>query len=256
MYCNNCQHSNAPNSARCKQCNAPLVGSIVKPPIKHDGQGIGVCYNCGHSNKAGVLKCAECNVPLNGSMIENLPKPPVRPRKITPAPEVPSPEIRRQDQTLSCQHCGYLNIQSAKQCARCSQSLTTAIPARAVSPVPMVKPATPKTAKTSLASTINPWDKPEPIPNGFELKPLHRPQESNLSFEGDLIQVNRANLDPENRSITSKVQAELYVKDGQWYLDNKSEHKTTYIRVQEAIPIKPGDVLLLGDQLFEFNLKT
>jgi hypothetical protein len=117
-----------------------------------------------------------------------------------------------------------------------------------------VKPVVPK-PQIKPTPTINPWDKPEPeLPSErFELKPLNRVQEESLSFEGAHIQLNRANLDPENRSITSKVQAELYQKDGQWFLENKSEHQTSYIRVQGAVVLKSGDILLLGDQLFEFK---
>lgn len=77
------------------------------------------------------------------------------------------------------------------------------------------------------------------------------PQEQN--FRGDAHLLNRANLDPENYTITSKVQAELTCENGQWYIKDRSQLQTTYILCQDPMDLKDGDSILMGNRVFTFN---
>lgn len=72
-------------------------------------------------------------------------------------------------------------------------------------------------------------------------------------FRGDAHQLNRANLDPENHTITSKVQAELTCENGQWFIKDCSQMQTTYILCQDPMDLKNGDRILMGNRLFTFN---
>ena len=69
-------------------------------------------------------------------------------------------------------------------------------------------------------------------------------------YNGQPILLNRSNLDPQNNTITSKVQAQLSVRDGQWIIENFSELKTTYIKVQKPTSIQKGDILVFGNKQF------
>ncbi|MCQ2324616.1 MAG: FHA domain-containing protein [Paludibacteraceae bacterium] len=73
------------------------------------------------------------------------------------------------------------------------------------------------------------------------------------TYRGDVHQLNRANLDPENHTITSKVQAILNFEDGNWYIKDESSLKTTYLYCADAIDLKDGDMILMGNRTFIFN---
>ena len=67
--------------------------------------------------------------------------------------------------------------------------------------------------------------------------------------------MNRDNSEPDNRTITSKEQAELTCEDGKWYVLNKSELGSTYIECNRKIEILSGDVIVMGDRRFKFEPK-
>ena len=58
---------------------------------------------------------------------------------------------------------------------------------------------------------------------------------------------------PENKTITSKEQAELVFKDGHWTIVDKSEQHTTFVLASREIELQNGDIVMLGNQLFRFN---
>ena len=72
-----------------------------------------------------------------------------------------------------------------------------------------------------------------------------------FTYNGSPIVLNRMNLDPQNNTITSKVQAQLSVTgDGRWVIENFSELKTTYIKVIKPMPIEKGDIIVFGNKQF------
>ena len=72
-------------------------------------------------------------------------------------------------------------------------------------------------------------------------------------YEGDSIILNRENTEKDNRTITSKEQAELICEDGKWYVLNHSELGSTYIEANRKMAIEPGDIIVLGDRRFKFE---
>lgn len=74
-----------------------------------------------------------------------------------------------------------------------------------------------------------------------------------ISYSGDVIILNRANTDPNNNSITSKEQAVLTNDGTDWYIENKSEQETTFIKVSKKTKLESGDIIVLGNRLFEFK---
>ena len=65
--------------------------------------------------------------------------------------------------------------------------------------------------------------------------------------------LNRSNTDEENMTITSKEQAVLIYENKKWYIQDKSEQKTTFVYTSDKIELKPGDVIVLGNRRFEFS---
>jgi hypothetical protein len=74
-----------------------------------------------------------------------------------------------------------------------------------------------------------------------------------LSFSGEEIILNRANTEPENVTITSREQAMLTCENRRWFIQDRSELKTTYLYVSEKTELKPGDIIVLGDRRFRFD---
>ena len=65
--------------------------------------------------------------------------------------------------------------------------------------------------------------------------------------------MNRANLDEDNNTITSKLQAVLTCEDGQWFVEDRSQQKTTFVRSEGKMALKDGDVILMGNRQFVFK---
>ena len=72
-------------------------------------------------------------------------------------------------------------------------------------------------------------------------------------YEGAAVTLTRENTEPDNRTITSKEQAELSFEDGKWFLLNKSELGSTYLEANRKLELQPGDVVVLGDRRFKFE---
>ena len=63
----------------------------------------------------------------------------------------------------------------------------------------------------------------------------------------------RSILDAENNTITSKTQAIFEFRDGEWYITDKSDQQTTFIRASGAVKLEKGDIILMGNRKFIFD---
>lgn len=182
---------------------------------------------------------------------------------------------------MRCNQCGWENPDGSQKCEKCNAPLqggaqkidvhstiledTPFEPTKPVdAPVEKSKqtPNKPKTAGTvDFGGTINPYAGMGafvPVPRCI-LKPVifpgedarYAPQQVNL--KGDFNELNRELLDPDNNTITSKVQATLTCKDGKWYIQNQSAQKTTFVYAGEPVEIKSGDIILMGNRTFVFE---
>lgn len=252
MTCKNCGHNNPAGRLRCEQCNAPLQGSMIAPRGGEDKlpEGQVRCQNCTTLNVAGALRCIECNAPLQGSVIR---KPGAR---SSDSPVIGSATVSM-DKALSCARCGYPNLLTASVCVQCKAPLPggEAIqePPPALAPVAPPPPKTPE--RVIVSGTVNPWMRQAVKAASFCLQPLARPGEEplvELTFSGESAALNREALEPTNMAITGKQQATIYYENGQWLIRNDSQQQTTFIRVDQPVALKTGDVVLMGDRLFEF----
>jgi hypothetical protein len=116
----------------------------------------------------------------------------------------------------------------------------------------------PKPQTKKVQGTVNFYDNPMGMfQTEFTLTPLKRNNEkhefSPLNFEGDEVELNRQNLEQNNMSITSQTQAVITCEDGKFFIVDKSEYKTTFVQAKDKIEIKDGDIVLMGNRMFEFH---
>lgn len=148
-------------------------------------------------------------------------------------PQAPQAAAPAPAEVSSCPRCGYPTRPDMNVCPSCG--------------VPL---------KQKMGGTVNSWI--NPAQGVFcTLKPIAWANEGidyqPVSYSGDKIVLKRANTDANNNSISSRAQAQL-THDGQdWYLENKSEQGTTFIKVNRKTKLEPGDIIVLGNRLFEFN---
>lgn len=255
--CKNCGWPNDDNNAKCEKCSAPLEeGSSSKQSFQQTERESGGdsfrrtisenqffggkksvnegltedqepnnnaipidlnCPNCGYPVRGGMRSCPNCGTSLANSI-----------------------EDTNKNDTKKCPNCGSLNALEARFCCQCGAKLE-------------VKQ---KEVPFNRQGTVNPWMKPDK--GAFcSLTPVawvgenvtHQP----LSFSGENIQLNRANTDPNNQSITSAEQAEITFENGEWYILDKSVQHTTYVLASQKIKLHKGDTIVLGNRLFEFN---
>ena len=237
------------------------------------------CKNCGWENQDGSLRCSKCNAPLSGSMVENNhPQSNSSSRNSSENPlngtlkesSVFSEDNRSTNlhsKPRSCPKCGYPIHPDMKVCPSCGKSLTTIEESQGKQSSEKKCPKCGTMAKANenfcpncgtplRMGTVNNWMNPS---QGVfcTLKPIAWNNEGvnyqPISYSGDTIVLTRSNTDPNNNSITSKEQAVLTHDGNDWFIENKSEQETTFIKVSKKTKLTAGDVIILGNRLFEFN---
>ncbi|MFN9710033.1 MAG: FHA domain-containing protein, partial [Bacteroidota bacterium] len=67
------------------------------------------------------------------------------------------------------------------------------------------------------------------------------------------VVLKRENTLKYNMKINSKEQAEIVLENGEWYIIDKSEKQTTFVRPGSLTKLNKGDIILLGDTKFIFE---
>ena len=190
------------------------------------------CTNCGWDNADQNTRCEKCNAPLensNGNDFSSTIRETIR-------------ETIVEDQPII------------------SKTVNEPIVER-VDPKPAEEPRRQTGSSPAYGGTVNPWGgmpfgvpmisycKLSPLPSAPNEK--HLPRE--LELKGEYNELNRENLEPDNFTISQKVQAVLTCKDGKWFIKDQSPYKTTYVLATEEVPLKDGDVILMGNRRFVFS---
>ena len=222
------------------------------------------CKNCGWPNEANVARCIKCNALLQESMVDIGGQNPTVSSSDGPVMlnatlrESSSSDISSSENNFSsCPQCGYPVSPSSGECPVCHTRLNSTCDDEAR------KADNDNSAKLRNNSggdrtggTINPWTVPtqesfctlQRIPWQTE-KVTYEP----VSYSGKSIPLNRSNTDSNNNSITSREQAVITCENGEWYIENSSDMKTTLLRVGRRIQLEDGDVIVLGNRMFEFR---
>lgn len=253
MRCLNCGWDNSSDSSVCIKCGQTLgnnynggVGrqSVLNPVNDIANDRATAVYPVGGipssrvTSVQQIIKCPNCSYPVAGNF-ESCPSCGTILKKVvrkTTEVKQRQTDESLEDEKMTCQECGKEVLMSSIFCPNCGKRLH--------------KP----TIRRQLKHTIETEQEPQPkcclemVPEEEEYIDTEKKE-----FEGESIILNRENTDTNNRTITSKEQAELTFEDGHWYLIDKSELHTTYIQATRKIELQPDDIIVLGDRRFKFR---
>ena len=195
------------------------------------------CPNCGYLVAAGFTSCPNCGTAMSqiSSAQVTVPNEPLVDNKPKKAVSLSDFGI---DENVKCEKCGTDVSIEFSFCPKCGEKIHLPT-VRAI----RHKPAVPEPPKQHCSLTLI-------------LEEEEVTNERKNDYEGDVILLNRDNTEPDNRTITSKEQAELSFKDGKWYITNKSELCSTYVEAGRDIEIQSGDIIVMGDRRFKFETES
>lgn len=238
------------------------------------------CRNCGWENPDGQTNCEKCHGSLGDATPSHKPTTPVSDRmKSTVAEGVIFSDPTPATAPKTCPKCGYPISENSTSCPNCNhelhqapttkQSMTCKSCGAEITPdskfcsscgAPTAEETPrPRRIQRSAMGTVmgGPIAGPASANKFCTLKPIAWDGEdvnyNPITYSGDTIVLNRANTDANNNSITSREQAILTCEDGEWYIENRSDLRTTYIRVNGRVKLTNGDIIVLGNREFEFK---
>ena len=215
------------------------------------------CKFCGWPNADGKDRCEKCNKPLdntseikdNMATIDNHDRPTDRQvNKFNPKATLPEYAVKEQQmkKNTECPECGY-TLDNDGIGSSCGYSVNET----------HEKLQEPIVSSNQGRKTMRPIRKGEKE-GRFVLTPISEetglPEGDPMVFEGNEVNLNRDNTAPKNHTITSQTQAVVRCENGKWFIIDKSEYKTTFVQAREYIDLENGGLILLGNQLFKFDL--
>lgn len=214
------------------------------------------CKNCGWPNRPEEKFCVKCNAPLeNEEDTSHGLKATVHEDLVFEEPEESEGNV--------CPKCGSVIPDNVDHCPNCNYGVGQVLRAHASASSQNLHPTrmdNPAVDKSKVVGTLNPYmigEEPDPT---VILKPKKRINEKKelpaLEYEGKSIILNRSNTEAGNESITSQTQAVITNIDGHWFIEDKSEQGTTFVRASKKLELSEGDTILLGNRLFEFHISN
>lgn len=236
MRCKNCGwEGNSPGQLRCSKCNALLPQSEAPFPQPENAP-------------RGTMPQQSSQQPLSGTLREGASSVQVENPLSTSASSVNG--VSRAS-VVKCPKCGY-PVANVSKCPNCGFNLSGG----SQSASPSISNQQ-QSSNVNSKATISPWEmarrKSKCSLTIVEWESGEKGKE--IDFTEAHIDLNRENLEPDNLSITSKIQATLDFKDGTWFISDKSAQQTTFIKVNDNTPLKDGDVILMGNCKFLFTQK-
>ncbi len=237
------------------------------------------CKNCGWENPDGQKECEKCHCSLVDATPNNKPTTAVSDRmKSTVAEHVVFRDITQDIHPKTCPKCGYPISDNFTSCPNCNYELQSPTAKQSIickscgaevnknakfcsscgAPINENVQKLHRIQRSSMGTVKSGPIFGSSLTNAFcTLKPIAwEGEEVNynpITYSGETIVLNRTNTDANNNSITSRVQAILTYENGEWYIENKSEFRTTYIRVNGRVKLNNGDIIVLGNREFEFK---
>lgn len=233
------------------------------------------CKNCGWPNKPNEKVCVKCHSPLdieldNDTFDKSLNKTVLEDEVFG---EASSPNVKNNsvgnEHTKTCPKCGYPVRTESDKCPNCNFPINQLSSENSCSSFDSLQYEQDRTIrrptrmtgagdeKGKYRGTINPYMMNMEMEPTFVLKPLKRMNERHdfeeQEYEGQEVILNRDNTEQNNPSITSRQQAVVSRVDGRWYIEDKSDQKTTFVQAGHKVELHDGDLILLGNRLFEFH---
>lgn len=235
MRCKNCGwEGNAPGQLRCSKCNALLPQADT-------------AFQQSENVPRGTMPQQSSQQPLSGTLREGAAG--IQTGNTFSNNDTPVNSVNK-TVVVKCPKCGY-PVANGNKCPNCGYGVSVSQSASSVSP------SMQQHSDANSKATISPWEmarrKSKCSLTIIEWESGEKGKE--IDFTDAHIDLNRENLEPDNLSITSKIQATLDFKDGTWFISDKSAQQTTFIKVNDNTPLKDGDVILMGNCKFLFTQK-
>lgn len=251
MRCKNCGWPNKPSETSCVKCNSPLSSDDDQMDFVGGGD------------------MSQSSRPLNKTVLEGDVFDSEEPNRNQH--NFKQTKVENIDSLTQCPKCGYPLRAGVDKCPNCKfQVIAPSQSDQDISSIQTRKNldghdtshrptrmASGVSLKEGFRGTINPYMMNMEMEPTFVLKPIKRMDERHgfeeQEYEGRHIVLNRDNTEKNNPSITSRQQAIITNSDGHWYIEDKSEQKTTFVQAAQKIELHDGDIILLGNRLFEFH---
>jgi len=212
-------------------------------------------------NPDGAETCQKCEASLTSSTYT----PPVpqastleeQDEKKTMVVQRSAPSEASKSVKLHCPNCGYPVWSNMSICPQCKYPLdhsdsTDGNDIKPEEPTP-TPPQQSDDADDSLKKTINPFLSPR-----AEEKPLSGPRitlsSNNISENGKEPQSRvlhgkeiRLNAEGETTQDPQETQTVITLEEGQWYIEDKGEVKSTLVLASRKMPIQTGDIFIIND---------
>ena len=213
------------------------------------------CSNCGWDNPEGNQKCEKCKSPLSATPSQNYLG---TAREPINSVSNPVESTIRENASIGlrsavCPKCGYPLAAGAQSCPMCEsrqEGYAESSSQQQNRQEPSHYGGTMRSGGSRFLGGNNTF---------FTLKPIAWDGEDinyqPISYSGKTVILNRANTDANNQTITSREQALMTHESDGWYIENKSEFETTYVKVNKKTRLQNGDIILLGNRFFEFKGK-
>ena len=90
----------------------------------------------------------------------------------------------------------------------------------------------------------------QPAADGYLLADEKTGQQ--ISFRNTSV-INRANLDPGNNTLSGSRHAEIFWKNGSWFIKDLSSNDSTFVQCVREQVIEDGMRIILGNRIFRFK---
>ena len=244
MRCKNCGWPNEDNVTRCIKCNSPLTGSFIGNNNQNNNAGGDDSLDNPANLKATLRDCSGGNISSdnnadNGNYGGNN-----------------GGNNGGNGVGGFCHRCGYPVSPGMDVCPSCNTPLSGAN-RNNYNNYNNNGGGGQFQGGRYAGGTVNPWARPQGHDGFCQLKRIPWQNENinydPISYSGNEIILNRANTDPNNNSITSKEQAVIMRDGDDWYLQDRSSQQTTLIRAGRPIKLEDGDIIVMGNRMFEFH---
>lgn len=208
-------------------------------PISNPGN----CSKCNYPLAMGSTECPMCHAPI----------------QVTKQIQTPSQSTKTNN---NCPHCNYPLSTEATECPRCREKINPLASIRLLNDdkdVKEVKKPTPISSGTIrnfglLDEDEN--DKQEQIGTCqlTILTPNGDGESIELSEKENILNRNTSILQ-NNQTISQEKHAVLSQENGDWFIEDHSSTKRTFVIVREKTRLEDGDIIILGNKFIEFKKK-
>ena len=263
ITCPNCKTVNEFDWSFCQQCGTNLheapatpVVPVAAPPLHQQEQATVVVPSVNQPNLERGLKTVATHVPETKvkALPEELPPPPAQPQPKAPTgmetvmdrtpmseptPSSSGTEVVRSespppgsDKGMPCPECGRLNSGDSLFCATCGASI--------------------RIARTIVMASV-----PAPPPVKGKLHLIMEGGQAGDSYDlKDETMVGRTTGDitfPHDGFMSGR-HARIVRRGASFVLVDEDSRNGTFIRINGEVELKPGDMVLIGRQLFRFEV--